>query len=272
MLSASAPPLARRRTMGNATQVGRLSASLSMSAPRGRCAPGLATAPTSPPGWERCSRPSLTLPPARRSTASLLPSLSATVSRHKTSPRSSAPSSPASLPRPTGSGSSPSTCSPWRVRTSGIARGRSGTCGCARRFRSATGSDGVHSRLQRGARRDRRPGLRGDSAQTSGIDYRAGRHRAWLKHKAEFTTRAELCAVRQDRDGRWHAICNIDGRRIHAVAGPRTAGRVGQRRAGLLARRRRRHPPRGACRACGASVATARSIKLSRRLEAMREG
>ena len=77
-------------------------------------------------------------------------------------------------------------------------------------------------------RSDRRPGLRGDSAQTSGIDYRAGRHRAWLKHKAEFTTRAELCAVRQDRDGRWHAICNIDGRRIHAVAGPRTAGRVGQ--------------------------------------------
>jgi hypothetical protein len=43
-----------------------------------------------------------------------------------------------------------------------------------------------------------------------------------------YTPTTELRAVRQDRDGRWHAVCDIDDRRIHAVAGPRTAERVGQ--------------------------------------------
>lgn len=58
--------------------------------------------------------------------------------------------------------------------------------------------------------------------------YRAGRHRAWLKHKAQFMARGELCAIRQDRDGRWRAICDIDDRRVHAVAGPGAEERVGQ--------------------------------------------
>jgi len=26
----------------------------------------------------------------------------------------------------------------------------------------------------------------------------------------------------------WHAVCDLDGRRVHTVAGPRTAERVGQ--------------------------------------------
>jgi hypothetical protein len=58
--------------------------------------------------------------------------------------------------------------------------------------------------------------------------YRAGRSRAWIKHKAQFTTHAELRAVSQDRDGLWHAACDLGGRRVHAIAGPRTAERVGQ--------------------------------------------
>ncbi|MFZ0090039.1 MAG: hypothetical protein WAL63_11055 [Solirubrobacteraceae bacterium] len=58
--------------------------------------------------------------------------------------------------------------------------------------------------------------------------YRAGRHSAWLKHKARFTTHADLRSVRQDREGRWHALCDLDGRRVYAVAGVRTAELVGQ--------------------------------------------
>jgi ATP-dependent DNA ligase len=71
-------------------------------------------------------------------------------------------------------------------------------------------------------------GFEGTVLKRPGSTYRVGRHNAWIKHKAQFTTRAELRAVRQDRDGRWHAVCDIDGRRIRAVAGPRTADRVGQ--------------------------------------------
>jgi ATP-dependent DNA ligase len=71
-------------------------------------------------------------------------------------------------------------------------------------------------------------GFEGTVLKRPGSTYRAGRNRAWIKHKAQFTTPTELRAVRQDRDGRWHAVCDVDGRRVHAVAIPRTAERVGQ--------------------------------------------
>jgi ATP-dependent DNA ligase len=71
-------------------------------------------------------------------------------------------------------------------------------------------------------------GFEGTVLKRPGSTYRAGRNRAWIKHKAQFTTPAELRAVRQDRDGMWHAVCDLDGRRVHAVAGPRTAERVGR--------------------------------------------
>jgi ATP-dependent DNA ligase len=71
-------------------------------------------------------------------------------------------------------------------------------------------------------------GFEGTVLKRPGSTYRAGRHRAWLKHKAQCAAPAELRAVRQGRDGRWRAVCDIDGRRVHAVAGPRTAERVGQ--------------------------------------------
>ena len=61
-----------------------------------------------------------------------------------------------------------------------------------------------------------------------GSAYRPGRHRTWVKQKARFTAHAELHAVRQDRDGRWHALCEADGRRIRALASARTTERVGQ--------------------------------------------
>jgi hypothetical protein len=61
-----------------------------------------------------------------------------------------------------------------------------------------------------------------------GSAYRPGRHRAWIKRKARFTASAALRSVRQGRDGRWHALCDLDGRRVHALAGTRTAERIGQ--------------------------------------------
>jgi bifunctional non-homologous end joining protein LigD len=71
-------------------------------------------------------------------------------------------------------------------------------------------------------------GFEGTVLKRPGSTYRAGRHRAWLKHKAQFTIPAELRAVRPARDGRWHAICDLDGRRVHALTGPRMVERVGQ--------------------------------------------
>jgi ATP dependent DNA ligase-like protein len=71
-------------------------------------------------------------------------------------------------------------------------------------------------------------GFEGTVLKRVGSAYRPGRHRAWIKRKARFTASAALCSVRQDRDGGWHALCDLDGRRVHAFAGPRTAERVGQ--------------------------------------------
>ena len=71
-------------------------------------------------------------------------------------------------------------------------------------------------------------GFEGTVLKRLGSAYRPGRHRAWIKRKARFVARAELRSVRQDRDGCWHAVCDIDGHRVHALAGARTAERVGQ--------------------------------------------
>lgn len=71
-------------------------------------------------------------------------------------------------------------------------------------------------------------GFEGTVLKRIGSAYRPGRHRTWIKQKARFTARAELCSVHQDRAGHWHALCELDGRRVHAVAGPGTAERIGQ--------------------------------------------
>jgi hypothetical protein len=71
-------------------------------------------------------------------------------------------------------------------------------------------------------------GFEGTVLKRLGSAYRPGRHRTWIKRKARFTASALLCSVHQDRDGCWHARCDLDARRVHAVAGPRSAERVGQ--------------------------------------------
>ena len=71
-------------------------------------------------------------------------------------------------------------------------------------------------------------GFEGTVLKRLGSAYRPGRHRAWIKRKARFTAAAALRSVRQDRDGRWLALCELDGRRVHALAGARTAERIGE--------------------------------------------
>jgi hypothetical protein len=71
-------------------------------------------------------------------------------------------------------------------------------------------------------------GFEGTVLKRAGSTYRPGRHRTWIKHRARLITRAELRTVHQDRDGCRHALCDIDGRRVHALAGARTVERLGQ--------------------------------------------
>ena len=71
-------------------------------------------------------------------------------------------------------------------------------------------------------------GFEGTVLKRIGSAYRPGRHRTWIKQKARFNARAELRSVHQDRAGQRHALCELDGRRLHAVAGPSTAAWIGQ--------------------------------------------
>jgi ATP-dependent DNA ligase len=72
-------------------------------------------------------------------------------------------------------------------------------------------------------------GFEGTVLKRFGSAYRAGRNRAWIKRKARFVASAELRSVHQDREGRWHAFCEIDGRRVRTLASPRTRELVGER-------------------------------------------
>jgi hypothetical protein len=58
--------------------------------------------------------------------------------------------------------------------------------------------------------------------------YRSGRHGVWLKHKARHTADGVLLAVRKDRDGRWHGVCDVGGRRVVALAGASSIDQVGR--------------------------------------------
>lgn len=71
-------------------------------------------------------------------------------------------------------------------------------------------------------------GFEGTVLKRVGSAYRPGRHRTWIKQKVRFTAHAELRSVHQDREDCWHALCELDGRRVHALADARTAERIGQ--------------------------------------------
>jgi ATP-dependent DNA ligase len=71
-------------------------------------------------------------------------------------------------------------------------------------------------------------GFEGTVLKRLGSAYRPGRHRTWIKQKARFVARAELRSVHQDREGCWHALCEIDGRRVHALASAQTRNLIGE--------------------------------------------
>jgi ATP-dependent DNA ligase len=58
--------------------------------------------------------------------------------------------------------------------------------------------------------------------------YRPGRNSAWIKHKARHTVAGELVGVRQDHQGHWYAICEVDDRRVVARAGAEASEQVGE--------------------------------------------
>ena len=58
--------------------------------------------------------------------------------------------------------------------------------------------------------------------------YRSGRHASWRKLKARYTTTVMLRAVHHARDGQLFAVCELDGRRVTAVAGTSTQELIGQ--------------------------------------------
>ena len=58
--------------------------------------------------------------------------------------------------------------------------------------------------------------------------YRPGRQRVWLKHKARHTAEGMLLSVHRDRHGQWHAVCDVNGRRVSVLAGARSADQIGE--------------------------------------------
>jgi bifunctional non-homologous end joining protein LigD len=71
-------------------------------------------------------------------------------------------------------------------------------------------------------------GFEGTVLKRCSSAYRPGRNRAWIKQKERLRAHALLRSVRQDREGSWHALCDVDGRGVHALAGANAVDRVGQ--------------------------------------------
>ena len=109
---------------------------------------------------------------------------------------------------------------PWRERDQRLAQALP-ACRLVRRIKSGPASPAAHAAIVA-------LGFEGTVLKRPNSIYRPGRHRVWRKHKARHTADAVLLAVRQDRDGHWHAVCDVDGRRIVALAGPSAADQVGE--------------------------------------------
>jgi bifunctional non-homologous end joining protein LigD len=71
-------------------------------------------------------------------------------------------------------------------------------------------------------------GFEGTVLKRPNSTYRPGRQRVWLKHKARYTADGVLLNVRQGRDGQWHGVCDVDGRRVSVLASASWADRAGE--------------------------------------------
>jgi hypothetical protein len=72
-------------------------------------------------------------------------------------------------------------------------------------------------------------GFEGSVLKRRGSMYRPGRQTSWRKYKASHRAIARLRAVRSARDGHTYAICELDGRQVTTLGGPRLAALVGRR-------------------------------------------
>ena len=71
-------------------------------------------------------------------------------------------------------------------------------------------------------------GFEGSVLKRPGSSYRAGRHRSWRKLKARHVAHGVLEAVRVAHDGQVYAVCEVDGRRVAAVASASAGERIGE--------------------------------------------
>jgi ATP-dependent DNA ligase len=71
-------------------------------------------------------------------------------------------------------------------------------------------------------------GFEGTVLKRPSSKYRPGRQRGWLKHKARYSVDGVLRSVRRGRDGQWHGVCEVDGRRVSVLAGPSSTDQIGE--------------------------------------------
>jgi ATP-dependent DNA ligase len=109
---------------------------------------------------------------------------------------------------------------PWTERSSQLTDALP-VSGPVRRVESLPASPAVHAAIVA-------LGFEGTVLKRPFSTYRPGRQRVWLKHKARHTVDGVLLHVRQDRDGQWRGVCDVDHKRVSVLAGPSWIDRVGE--------------------------------------------
>lgn len=109
---------------------------------------------------------------------------------------------------------------PWRERDQRLAEALP-ACRLVRRVESRPATPAMHVAIVE-------LGFEGTVLKRPSSLYRPGRHGVWRKHKARHTVEGVLLAVRKDRDGHWHGVCDVGGRRVVAHAGASSVDQIGE--------------------------------------------
>jgi bifunctional non-homologous end joining protein LigD len=111
-------------------------------------------------------------------------------------------------------------CRPWIERNAMLTEALP-ISGLVRRMEVLPASQAAHAAIVA-------LGFEGTVLKRPNSIYRAGRQRAWLKHKARHQVEGVLLSVGQGRDGQWHGVCDVDGRCVSVLAGASSVDRVGE--------------------------------------------
>ena len=109
---------------------------------------------------------------------------------------------------------------PWRERDSGL-RDALPTDPRIRAIATLPAAEVAHAQLIA-------LGFEGSVLKRVKSAYRPGRSRAWLKQKARHELTGRLERVYTDHDGQHHAVCDVEGRAVRALAGADTHRLIGQ--------------------------------------------